>query len=130
MLLAAYRQIRPNVPGAVLTDCAADAELRSRYLETLIKPARRAAGLTLDRATARGDRGPDTDRELLLDMVSSLIHYPALFAGRHIPDAEAGAAIETRLRGAALDYDALLEHSLAIEHDAHARGEDHLHHGA
>ncbi|MBW1639753.1 TetR/AcrR family transcriptional regulator [Microbacterium resistens] len=127
VFLAAYRQIRPDVLTALLADCATEPELRTRYLDTLIEPARLAVGHTLDRAIARGDLRPEVDRELLLDMVGSLVHYLALFGDRHITDAEAEHAIETLLRGAAVDYDALIEHSRALEALEPPSGEHHPH---
>jgi hypothetical protein len=60
-------------------------------------------------------------------MVGSLVHYLALFGDRHITDAEAEHAIETLLRGAAVDYDALIEHSRALEALEPPSGEHHPH---
>ncbi|WP_253863463.1 TetR/AcrR family transcriptional regulator [Prauserella halophila] len=115
LFLVTYRLIRPDVLSALLAECATTPELRAQYLETLIEPARRAVGHTIDRAVTRGDLRADLDRELFLDMVGALVHYLALFADRHISDAEAANAIETLLRGAAIDYDALVAHSRAME---------------
>ncbi|GGD33734.1 hypothetical protein GCM10010915_12650 [Microbacterium faecale] len=128
VFLVAYRQIRPDALSAILAECAATPELRAQYLDTLIEPARRAVGHTLDRATARGDLRPDADRNLLLDTVGSLVHYFALFCDRHITDAEAEHAIETLLRGAAVDYEALVAHSLALEETEPPKESHHRHH--
>lgn len=114
VFLAAYRTLRPDVLSALHAECASDPELRARYLETVIEPARQAVGHTLDRAIARGDLRSDMDRELLLDLVGSLVHYRALFGRRHMSDDEAESAIETILRGAAVDYPALVEHSRTL----------------
>lgn len=117
VFLAAYRSIRPEVLSALYADCAPDPELRTGYLETIIEPARRAVGHTLERATARGDLREDTDRELLLDLVGSLVHYCAMFKPHHLSDREAEHAIEILLQGAARDYPALVAHSEALEQE-------------
>ena len=115
VFLAAYRTIRPDVLSSLYTDCAADPELRARYLDTVIEPSRRAVSHTLDRAIDRGDLRADIDREQVLDIVGSLVHYRALFGSRHMTDVEAARAIETLLKGVAVDYDALVAHSKALE---------------
>ncbi|MGP4114897.1 TetR/AcrR family transcriptional regulator [Streptomyces sp. 4N509B] len=123
VFLAAYRTIRPDVLSTLHADCASDAELSARYLETVIEPSRRAVAHTLDRAIARGDLRADVNRRLLLDMVGSLVHYRATFGRRHLSDEEAAQAVEALLRGAAVDYPALVEHSEALErHHAHPSG--------
>ena len=124
VFLAAYRTIRPEVLSALYAECAPDPDLRRRYLATVVEPARHAVGRTLDRATARGDLRAGVDRELLLDIVGSLVQYRAMFGREHLSDAEADSAIETLLRGAAADYDALLAHSEALER-AHLGGSAH-----
>lgn len=116
VFLGAYRTIRPEVLSALYADCAPDAQLRDEYLATIIEPARTAVGHTLDRAVNRGDLRETIDRNLLLDIVGSLVHYRAMFSPEHLGDAEAGQAIEVLLQGAAIDYPALVAHSEALEH--------------
>ncbi|MBB3050644.1 AcrR family transcriptional regulator [Prauserella isguenensis] len=128
LFLVTYRLIRPDVLSALLAECATTSELRAQYLDTLIEPARRAVGHTIDRAIARGDLRADTDREIFLDMVGALVHYLALFADRHISDTEAEHAIETLLRGAAIDYEALVAHSRATEESKESSTAHHRHH--
>lgn len=111
VFLTAYRTIRPEVLSALYADCADDPQLRAQYLSTIIEPARTAVGCTLDRAISRGDLRPGIDRDLVLDMVGSLVHYRAMFGPDHLRDDQAERAIELILRGAAADYDALLAHS-------------------
>ncbi|AEF39159.1 TetR/AcrR family transcriptional regulator [Hoyosella subflava] len=125
VFLAAYRTIRPDVLIALYADCATDPELRGRYMATVVEPPRGAVGCTIDRAIGRGDLRPDVDREMLLDMISSLVHYRALFGRLHLTDSEAEEAIETLLRGAAVDYDALVEHSEALELEHTSPGGSH-----
>lgn len=128
VFLAAYRTIRPEVLSSLYAECASDPQLRARYLETVIEPSRRAVGRTLDRAIVRGDLRTDIDREQLLDIVGSLVHYRALFGRQHLTDAEAESAIETLLRGAAVDYPALVAHSEALEQEHRgASGGRHTH---
>lgn len=118
IFLTAYRSIRLDVLTALHADCAVDPSLRAAYIEAIVEPARRAVGSTLDRAIARGDLRADTDRNLLLDLVGSLVQHRALFGPEHLSDDDAERAIEILLRGAAADYTALLAHSeaLAQEH--------------
>lgn len=116
VFLSAYRTIRPEVLSALYADCAPDPGLRARYLTTIIEPTRIAVGHTLDRAIARGDLRDTLDRDLLLDLVGSLVHYRAMFGAAHLRDTEAGQALELLLRGAAVDYPALVAHSEAHAH--------------
>lgn len=120
VFLAAYRRIRPEVLSALYADCAADPDLRQRYVDTIVEPARTAVGGTLQRAKARGDLRQDSDDELLLDLVGALVHYRAMFRPEHISDSEAERAVEMLLQGAARDYPALVAHSEALE-------QEHLH---
>lgn len=117
VFLAAYRTIRPEALSALYADCASDADLRARYLATIVEPARTAVGCTLDRAIARGDLRAAVNRDLLLDMVGSLVHYRAVFGADHLSDDEAADAIAILLQGAAADYPALVAHSEALGQD-------------
>lgn len=127
LFLDAYRTIRPEVFGALYSECVNDPELHRRYLHAVIEPSRKAVGETLRRAVGRGDLRADVDIERMLDIIAAFVHYRALF-GAHLDDAEAERTIETVMRGAATDYDALLAHSRAMdgEHMADA-GAHHIH---
>lgn len=115
VFLAAYRTLRPEVLSALYIDCADDPELRQRYLDTVVEPARHAVGRTLERAARRGDLRSDADLDQLLDLVASLVHYRALFGREHLSNEEAWRAIELLMRGAAVDFAELLAHSEALE---------------
>ena len=128
VFLGAYRTIRPEVLSALYADCAPDPELRAQYLATIIEPARTAVGHTLDRAVTRGDLRETIDRDLLLDIVGSLVHYRAMFSPEHLGDAEAGHALEVLLQGAAVDYTALVAHSEALEQEDLQDTAAHHHH--
>lgn len=128
VFLAAYRTIRPETLSALYADCAPVPELRAQYLTTIIEPARSAVGQTLDRAVARGDLRDTIDRDLLLDVVGSLVHYRAMFSPEHLGDAEAQHALEVLLQGAAVDYPALVEHSEALEQEETSPGGSHHQH--
>ena len=128
IFLGAYRAIRPEDLSALYADCAHDAELRSAYLATIIEPARCAVATTLDRAIAHGDLREDFDRELVLDLVASLVHYRAMFGPNHLSESQAGEAIQVLLQGAAVNYDALVERSEEIEREQlRTAGGEHLH---
>jgi AcrR family transcriptional regulator len=122
VFLAAFRQIRPGVLGTLFADCAAVPELRDAFLATLFEPPRAAVGQMLERAVTRGDLRADVDRGLVLDMLSSLVHYRALFGHAPTSDDEVARAVEALLSGIAVDYPRLVAHSreLTAAHHAHA----------
>ncbi|MCC3763508.1 TetR/AcrR family transcriptional regulator [Glycomyces sp. TRM65418] len=124
VFLAAYRTIRPEVFGALYSECIRDPELHRWYLRAVIEPSRRAVRETLVRAVERGDLRSDVDVEQLLDVIASFAHYRALF-GRHLSDEGAEQVIETLCRGAAVDFDALLAHSEALEREHRDSGGAH-----
>lgn len=115
VFLTEFRTIRPDVLSSLFADCAEDQGLREQYIRIVFDPPRAAVGSMLDRAIARGHLRTDTDREHILDLLGSLVYYRALFGHTHITDAETEQVIETLLRGAAVDYDALVAHSQAME---------------
>lgn len=116
IFLSAYRKIRPESLGSLYAECAREPELRAAFTRTLIEPARHAVARSLDRAIDRGDLRETVDRELLLDLVASLVHYRALFGPEHLGQEDADGALEILLQGAANDYAGLLAHSEQLEH--------------
>jgi AcrR family transcriptional regulator len=122
VFLVAFRRIRPGVLAALFADCAAVPELRVAFLATLFDPPRAAVGQMLERAVARGDLRADIDRGLVLDMLSSVVHYRALFGHATTTDDEVQQAVEALLSGIAVDYPRLVAHSRALTetHHAHA----------
>lgn len=119
----AFRRIRPDVIGPLLADCSADPDLRRRFMTTLFDPPRDVVARTVDRATARGDLRADIDRDLVLDMLGSLVHYRALFEHEPLGAADIEKAVEALLRGAAADYPRLLARSRATGGHAMHEGE-------
>ena len=121
VFLTAFRQIRPGVLAALFADCATVPELRDAFLRTLFDPPRAAVGQMLDQAVARGDLRADVDRELVLDMLSSVVHYRALFGHAPTTDRDVEQAVEALLSGIAVDYPRLVAHSreLTEAHRAH-----------
>lgn len=117
IFIAAFQQIHPDVLGPLLADCVTDTALRDAFMATLFDPPRATVATMLDRAAARGDIRPDTDRGLILDMLGSLVHYRALFGHAPTTDAEVEHAVEALMQGVATDYPALLEHSRRIAGD-------------
>jgi AcrR family transcriptional regulator len=114
LFVAAFRRMPPDVIGPLFADCAGDRELRAAFMRTLFDPPRAAVRQTLDRAHARGDLRDDVDRELVLDLIGSFVHYRALFGHARASAAEIERAVEALLRGIASDYPRLLEHSRRI----------------
>ncbi len=122
VFVAAFKRMPPDVLGPLFADCAHDPELRAAFAATLFDPPRTAVKQTLDRAHARGDLRDDVDRELILDLIGSLVHYRALFGHAPNSDVEIERAVEALLQGIASDYPRLLEHS------RRTRGGSELHH--
>lgn len=120
VFLAAFRRIRPGVLAALFADCAGVPELREAFLATLFEPPRAVVGQMLHRAVARGDLRADVDTGLVLDMLSSLVHYRVLFGHAPTTDEEVEQAVEALLSGIAVDYPRLVEHSRALEAEHHA----------
>jgi AcrR family transcriptional regulator len=117
VFVAAFRRMPPDVIGPLFADCAGDRELRAAFMTTLFDPPRAAVKETLDRAHARGDLRDDVDRNLILDLIGSLVHYRALFGHARTSNAEIERAVEALLQGIATDYPKLLEHSRRMSGD-------------
>ena len=117
LFVAAFRRMPPDVIGPLFADCADDRELRAAFMTTLFDPPRAAVKETLDRAQARGDLREDVDRDLILELIGSLIHYRTLFGHARTTDAEIEGAVEALLQGIAADYPRLLEHSRRVSGD-------------
>ena len=117
LFVAAFRRMPPDVIGPLFADCAGDRELRAAFMTTLFDPPRAAVKETLDRAHAQGDLRDDVDRDLILDLIGSLVHYRALFGHAPTSDAEIERAVEALLQGIATDYPRLLEHSRRVSGD-------------
>jgi AcrR family transcriptional regulator len=122
LFVAAFGRMPPGVIGPLYADCAGDGELRRAFMTMLFEPPRAAVRATLDRAQARGDLRDDVDRDLILDMLGSLIHYRTLFGHAPTTDAEIERAVEALLQGIAADYPRLLAHSRRVS------GDPELHH--
>ena len=122
LFVAAYRRMPPEVIGPLYADCASDPDLRAEFMATLFDPPREAVKETLDRAHGRGDLRDDVDRDLILDLLGSLVHYRVLFGHAATTDAEIERAVEALLQGIANDYPQLLDHSRRVS------GDPRLHH--
>jgi AcrR family transcriptional regulator len=122
LFVAAFRRMPPEVVGPLFADCAGDRELRASFMRTLFDPPRSAVEATLARAYARGELRSEVDRELIVDLIGSLVHYRTLFGHAPTTDREIERAVEALLQGIATDYPVLLEHS------RRASGDPGLHH--
>jgi AcrR family transcriptional regulator len=122
LFVAAFRQMPPDVIGPLFADCAGDPELRAAFMTALFDPPRAAVKETLDRAHARGDLRDDVDRDLVLDLIGSLVHYRTLFGHAPTTDDEIERVVEALLQGIATDYPRLLDHSRRLS------GDPRLHH--
>ena len=117
VFVAAFRRMPPDVIGPLFADCADDPGLRATFMSALFDPPRAAVKETLDRAHARGDLRDEVDRDLVLDLLGSLIHYRVLFGHARTTDAEIERAVEALLQGIAADYPTLLDHSRRVSGD-------------
>jgi hypothetical protein len=86
-------------------------------MTTLFDPPRAAVKETLDRAHEHRDLREDVDRDLILDLIGSLVHYRTLFGHARTTDAEIERVVEALLQGIAADYPRLLEHSRRVSGD-------------
>ena len=80
-------------------------------MTTLFDPPRVAVKEALDRAHERGHLRENIDRDLMVDLIGSLVHYRALFRHAGTTDDEIERVVEALLQGIANDYPALLRHS-------------------
>ncbi|TDC02008.1 TetR/AcrR family transcriptional regulator [Nonomuraea longispora] len=117
VFVAAFRRIRPGVLGPLFADCAAEPRARETFMTTLFEPPRAAVAEMIERAVARGDLRADLDRDLVLDLLGSLVHYRALFGHAPITAEQVENAVATVLGGIATDYPALLAHSRQVTGD-------------
>jgi AcrR family transcriptional regulator len=125
VFIAAFRQIRPNVLGPLLAECATDPDLRQQFMTRLFEPPRTAVAQMVDQAARRGDLRDGINRDLIVDLLGSFVHYRALYSHAPTTGAEAERAVEVLLQGIATDYTALLEHSRRLAeggamHDTHS----------
>jgi AcrR family transcriptional regulator len=111
VFVAAFRRMSPDVLGPLFADCANDRALRAEFMTTLFDPPRAAVKETLDRAHEQGDLRDNIDRDLIVDLIGSLVHYRALFRHAGTTDDEIERVVEALLQGIAGDYPALLKHS-------------------
>jgi AcrR family transcriptional regulator len=111
--LNVFRRLPPDALASLLADCNSDPALQDAFMTTLFQPPRHAVVQVLDAAIARGDLRADTDRELLLDLLASLVHYRALFGHASTSDNGVEEAVHALLRGVATNYERLVAISKA-----------------
>jgi AcrR family transcriptional regulator len=117
VFLEVFRRMPPGALGALLADCAGQADLREAFMSRLFEPPRQAVGELVDRAKARGELRADLDRELAVDLVGALVHYRALFGHAATDEAAVWAAVVTLLRGMAANYGELAGRQFGHGHD-------------
>jgi AcrR family transcriptional regulator len=111
VFVKAFRRLTPEVLGPLLADCTNDPELQRAFMTTLFDPPRAAVKQTLDRAYEKGDLREHVDRDLIVDLLGSLVYYRALFRHASTSHKEIERAVEALMQGIATDYPRLLEHS-------------------
>lgn len=113
--LREFRTVRPADLAALYAECAHEDALREEFMTALFEPTRAAVTTMLERAVRRGDLRADTDLDLVVDLLAALTYYRVLFARSHVSELEVEQAVTTVLRGIAVDYPALVEHSRSLE---------------
>jgi AcrR family transcriptional regulator len=98
VFVTAFRRMPPGVLGALFADC--DGELREEFMSSLFEPARRVVAAVVERAEGRGDLCEGLDRDVVVDLLGSFVHYRALFG--HAP-MDASKVVVTLLRGMVAD---------------------------
>ncbi|MEV6109083.1 TetR/AcrR family transcriptional regulator C-terminal ligand-binding domain-containing protein [Streptomyces sp. NPDC051940] len=98
-------RLPPGVLAPLIAECAGDPELHTYLLDTLVAPSRSAALVAVRRAADRGDLVPETDPELLVDLLASVVYQRALFGQE---PASAVRLVDLLLRGVAADFDELV----------------------
>ncbi len=83
-------QVLPGLVAAM----AADPGLASRYRELLIHPLRRQMRAAVERGIARGELIPDTDVELVLDVIAGPVYTRLLITGVPLDPTYSRAAVE------------------------------------
>lgn len=112
--------VNERLPAGVLApliaDCSTDATLHRHLVDTLVQPSREAAVVAVRRAAARGDLLPNTDPELLVDLLASVVYQRALFGSAQ---AEVAPLVDLLLRGVARDFDELVRVSRRSPSERH-----------
>lgn len=80
------------LPGLV-AEMAADPELAESYRALVIRPTRLLWRTVVERSVARGDLVPDTDVELVLDVLAGPLYVRVLITGEPIEPGYAVAAV-------------------------------------
>ncbi|MFJ1898793.1 MULTISPECIES: TetR/AcrR family transcriptional regulator [unclassified Streptomyces] len=119
--VGAFQRMPPDALASLLADCNDEPQRHEAFMAALFDPPRHAVGRVLDGAIVRGDLRDDVDRDLLLDLLASLVHYRALFGHASTSDAEVEQAVHALLRGVAVDY----QHLVAVSENK--TGDPHLH---
>jgi AcrR family transcriptional regulator len=100
VFMTAFRRVPPGVLGALFADCGGEPALREEFMSTLFEPVRRVAGEVVARAEERGDLRDGLDREVVVDLLGSFVHYRALYGHA---STDASEVVVTLLRGMAAD---------------------------
>ena len=100
VFVTAFQRVPPGVLGALFADCGGESALREEFMGALFEPVRRVVGEVVERAEERGDLRDGLDREVVVDLLGSFVHYRALFGHASM---DASEVVVTLLRGMAAD---------------------------
>jgi AcrR family transcriptional regulator len=87
-----------TIPG-LTNDMAVDPGVAGPFRGFLVDPERARLKTILDRAEARGELAPGTDREMLLDMLVGPVLWRALITGRTLDAGVAERIVDKVVRG-------------------------------
>ncbi|GAB2913075.1 TetR/AcrR family transcriptional regulator [Streptomyces mayteni] len=92
-----------RVLPALVADLADDPDLEAAFLDRFFHPRRASTARALRRGIDRGDIRPDTDVDLLLDLLAATTYYRALFGHLPITPELAEQVVHVVLSGVATD---------------------------
>lgn len=102
------RRMPPGVLAPLIADCAPDPELHRRLHDELLHPTHEALVTTARRAVDRGHLRADTDPELLVELLSSVVFQNSFLVEPRFDARRAGEVVDLVLRGAAVDFEELV----------------------
>lgn len=116
------RRIPPGVLAPLIADCAPDPSLLARLNEELLRPSRDMLVGTVRRAVDRGELRVDTDPDLVVELLASVVFQSGFLLDTPFDLHRADQAVDLVLRGAAVDFDALVEAGEMLAVHPHPHG--------
>ncbi|GGP33302.1 TetR-like C-terminal domain-containing protein [Streptomyces melanogenes] len=113
---ALHERLPRGVLAPLVADCARVPELHQRLMEVLVQPSRQAATAAVEQAVSRGDLRPGVDPHVLVDLLAASVYQRALLGDTTTARPSAADTVDLLLRGAAVDFDRLVQISQTPAH--------------